>query len=340
MFEIVDAPETIQFDRPYEIPTPDILSYDVYALQHSGGKDSMAALLACLEAGIPRDRIELHHQLVDGRESTLMDWECSAAYVQAVAKAFGIPIYESWRVGGLEREILRDGTRTAPVSFEMPDGSIRTVGGERGPLGTRRKFPQLSASLTTRFCSAVAKIDVFARVMTNDPRFKNKRTLVITGERAEESSARAAYLTFEPHRTDLRNGKDQRHVDHWRPVHGWSERRVWEIIEKWKVNPHPAYHLGWGRTSCKSCIFGNKDQWATIRTHMPDSFERIANYEQEFKVTIHRSKSVSELADQGTSYPCSFEMLQIATSREYNEPIFVENWKLPAGAFKECGGPT
>lgn len=341
MFEIMDAPERVGAASTPTISGLDLLSYDVYAVQFSSGKDSICCVLACLEAGIPLNKIELHHQLVDGRESTLMDWECTPGYIRAFAKAFKLPLFESWRVGGMEREMLRNGTKTAPVTFEMNDGSLRTVGGTNGPDGVRRRFPQVSASLTTRWCSSTLKIDCFARVMTNDPRFRNTRTLVITGERAEESANRANYLTFEPHRTDNRNGKSRRHVDHWRPVHGWTEAQVWALIEKYRVNPHPAYHLGFGRVSCRQCIFGNSDQWATIRTHMPHAFEPIANYEREFKVTIHRTRSVDEQADRGIPYPCSFEMLQIATSTEYNEPIFVENWKLPAGAFKDNGcGPT
>jgi len=35
-------------------------------------------------------------------------------------------------------------------------------------------------------------------------RFLGRRTLILTGERAEESRARAHYATFEPDRTDTR----------------------------------------------------------------------------------------------------------------------------------------
>lgn len=341
MFEIMDAQADVLTDTATtENAIFDPASYSVCIVGFSGGKDSVASLLACLEAGFTRDQIELHHQLVDGRESNLMDWECTTEYCRAIARAFGVKYYESFRVGGFEAEMLRNGTRTGAVSFEMPDGTLRTVGGDSGPTGVRRRFPQVSASLQVRWCSAALKIDVQARVMTNDPRFSNSRTLIVTGERAEESASRAKYLSFEPHRTDLRDGKARRHVDHWRPVHGWSEEQVWAIIAKYRVNPHPAYHLGFGRVSCRQCIFGNADQWATIRTHMPYAFEPIANYEREFKVTIHRTRNVNEQADRGTPYPCTFEMLQIATSKSYQEPIFLETWTLPAGAFKDSCGPT
>lgn len=319
----------------------DPLGYDRYAVAISGGKDSVAILLHLFDLGVDPKKIELHHHLVDGRESNLMDWPVSEDYVRKLAHAFGLKIYFSWRVGGIEREMLRNGTRTAPVAFESEDGTVKVLGGDRGKSGVRLKFPQTTSNLTQRYCSAYAKIDVFARVLVNETRFRSGRTLVVTGERAEESAARALYATLEPHRSDNRNGeKVQRYIDHWRPVHGWSEAQVWEIIRRFKINPHPAYWLGWGRMSCRNCIFNSANMWATVRTHMPHAFTPIANYERQFNVTIHRTKTVEELAASGTPFPCSIEMLELAESTEYYAPIFVDDWQLPPGAFKEGAGPS
>lgn len=79
-----------------------------------------------------------------------MDWSCTCAYVKAIAAHFGSPLYYSWKVGGFEREMLRENARTAPVRFETPGGH---VGGTGGKLGTRRKFPQFSADMRVRWCS-------------------------------------------------------------------------------------------------------------------------------------------------------------------------------------------
>lgn len=319
----------------------ELWSYDLALICHSGGKDSMATMLWLLEKGFPKERIELHHQLVDGTTSTLMDWPVSRSYVDRVGEAFGIPVFHSWREGGFEREMCRNSQRTAPVSWQSVSGTIRTAGGDRGGETVRRKFPQTSANLSVRWCSSYQKIDVFARVLTNDERFHNKKILVITGERAEESASRANYLEFEPHRTDLRNGvKYQRHVDHLRPIHKWPETKVWAIIEKYRVNPHPAYWLHYSRASCRSCIFNGPDEWATLRTHMPEAFHPIAGYESNFGVTIHRTMTVNEQADRGVPHPCSLEMLLLAESTEYYASIFVDDWKLPPGAYKRGNGPT
>lgn len=104
-----------------------------------------------------------------------------------------------------------------------------------GPLGTRMRFPQQRASLNTRWCSSVVKIDVAASYLRNDTQFRNQRTLVVTGERAEESSSRARYATFERHRTDTRDSKTAPHIDHLRAVHSWSEEEVWVIIARIQV---------------------------------------------------------------------------------------------------------
>lgn len=335
-------------------------SYDMIIVAFSGGKDSMACLLHLLDSGVDRTKIELWHHDVDGREgSTLMDWPVTRAYCQAVASAFSLPIYFSWKVGGFEREMLRDGTRTAPTSFEIPDCEatdreadfydlsyehvIRTVGGTRGKLGTRHKFPQVSADLSCRWCSAYLKIDVCTAAINNQERFRNKRTLVITGERAEESKARANYKTFEPDRSDNRNGKRiVRHVDHYRPVHAWKETQVWDILAKHCVNPHPAYKLGWGRLSCMTCIFVSKDQWATIRAIANSKFEVIAKYEEKFGVTIQRKESVRELADKGTCYPAAknLALVKLAKGTAYTQKVVVGVWEQPAGAFGESAGPS
>lgn len=323
-----------------QIANVDPTSYDRVVCCMSGGKDSLALLLLMLEMGVKPERIELHHNLVDGREgSTLMDWPVTESYCEAIAKAFGVQITFSWREGGLERELLRDGTATGPVY--IPDGEgHRKIGGE-GPPGIRLKFPQLSADLATRWCSSAGKIDVFSRYLNNDPKFTEGRTLVLTGERAEESSARAKYKVFEPHRCDLRQGrKVKRHIDIWRAVHAWSEQQVWDIIKRWRVTPHVSYLLGWSRASCRQCVFSGKDEWATIRQIAPAQFNQIAAYEQQFKVTIHRKETVVQRADQGVPFPVDPYWVEVANSRTFNHPVFMDPWVLPPGAFRKGCGPT
>lgn len=327
-------------DMNLPVAEPNLDDYDLFVVALSGGKDSVACLLHLLERGVDPERIELMHHDVDGGR-TFMDWPITPDYCRVLARAFNLPIYVSWREGGFYREMHRDNVPTAPVLFETPDGLL-TRGGDGNP-NTRGKYPQVSADLKVRWCSPYLKIDVASIAINNQPRFNHKKTLFITGERAEESAGRAKYKTFENHRCDRRSSRRLRRlIDHWRPVHKWSTEDVWAIFRRFGVIPHPAYFLGWGRVSCMSCIFGSADQWATLRLIAPDRFEEIALVEERSGLTIRRNASVRELADRGTPYlDARGPMVRLALSTTFDVPIRVapEQWLLPAGAFGESCGP-
>lgn len=322
-------------------------NYDNIIFSFSGGKDSLACVLHLLEQHPElRGRMEMWHHDVDGREGErFMDWPVTPAYCRAVAGALELPLFFQWKIGGFEREMLRQDERTQGVRYEdRTDGHINELPpSDRGKLATRRKFPQVSADLSVRWCSAYLKIDVAKRVIKKEFRGeldKPVKVLMVTGERAEESSSRSRYAEFESLSETRR-----RHFHQWRPVHKWSERQVWDIIERWRINPHPAYHLGWGRVSCAACIFGNADQWASVKELLPDVFEKVANYEVEFGTTIHRDKSVRQQALAGRVYDEAIinqVQADLARSEEYPDGLILVpegEWELPAGAFRKCGGP-
>jgi 3'-phosphoadenosine 5'-phosphosulfate sulfotransferase (PAPS reductase)/FAD synthetase len=323
-------------------------SYDHILIAFSGGKDSLACLLHILEMGADKNKIELWHHLIDGREgSKLMDWPVTEDYCRKVGQAFNIPVYYSWKVGGFEREMNRNNTATAPTKFEMPaEENIIECGmsGGKGPAGTRQKFPQVSADLKVRWCSAYLKIDVCTSAMVNQERFKEGKILLVTGERAEESTARSKYKTIQPHKATSK----KRTVNQWRPVHAWTEIQVWEIIQRAGVKSHPAYVLGWGRLSCMKCIFGSDNQWSSAYTIDPQGTSKVMEYEEKFELTIHRKLSVKERICRGSSYkaiqdPEYQAELKAAMSEVYNLEVLHAHpleWKLPAGAFGESNGPS
>jgi 3'-phosphoadenosine 5'-phosphosulfate sulfotransferase (PAPS reductase)/FAD synthetase len=343
------------FELPVVAPLPtgptepvDVLDYDHYVVFFSGGKDSVCCALELLERGVPASKIELWHHTVDGREgSTLMDWACTEAYCAAFAEAFGMSCYFSWKAGGFEREMLRENQRTAPILFEMPEASggvvVSQVGGTGGKESTRRMFPQVSANMSVRWCSSYAKIHVAQAALRNQARFEQSRTLLLSGERAEESPNRANYAAFEVDATDARNSpRLGRHMDRWRPVHRWSEADVWAMMERWRVNPHPAYRLGWSRCSCAACIFNGQHEFATLRLIKPTQFAQLVAYEVAFGRTIKRTESLVELADRGTPFPVKPEDVAAALSTTWYEPIIMKEgtWCLPPGAFAGGSGPS
>ena len=185
-----------------------------------------------------------------------------------------------------------------------------------------------------------------AALIRAQPRFLGRRTLILTGERAEESAARAHYATFEADRSDTRNGsRRRRHVDHWRPVHALTEREMWTLLQRHGIVPAPAYRLGWSRLSCIACIFGGADQWATIRHIAPDRFDAIAAYEEQFGRTIHRTLTIRERADRGRPYAAAIaqpSLARAAMGSSWTEPVRIspQDWLLPAGAYGTSIGPS
>lgn len=326
-----------------------IKNYDKYIVAFSGGKDSTAVFLWLLEQGVDKSKIELWHHLVDGDRDSFMDWPVTESYCDDFANAFDVPIYFNWKEGGFRREMNRKDQPTAPIWFEIPERDdnnvrgkkLRTVGGN-GPKGTRLKFPQVSADLKTRWCSAYLKIDVCAAAVRNQERFQGIKTLILSGERGEESPARSKYKVQEPDRSDNRGGKKvDRHVDRLRPIKDWKEGEVWEIIAKYRVVVHPCYYLGFSRCSCLFCIFGNKDQFASANKVAPGMSNAIIQYEENFGVTIKRNQSLVQLIMSGKPYESITPYLvSIAMSKVYDGNIITDNWFLPAGAYGEGCGPT
>lgn len=319
--------------------------YDHIIVSYSGGKDSLALDLLAIE-DMPIEKVENWHQHVDGTpgvDGGLMDWPCTHGYCKATSSVFGLPLYFQWKHGGFEGEMLRENARTQGISYQNTAGEVVYLPpSDRGKLATRRLFPQTSADLSVRWCSAYLKIDVARRVINNDPRFDGAKILFLTGERRQESTARSKYAEVEEHACSNKS----RRVDQWRAVIDWTEEDVWGMIQRHHVQPHPAYRLGWGRVSCMACIFGDADQWASVRRIAAERFNRIAGYEQTFGKTIKRGLTVIQQADKGRSFVDDAPdwMIKLAMSTHYPEDQvffpFGQPWELPCGAYKRCGGPT
>lgn len=329
--------KTITYSKPIN---PN--DYDKVIVAFSGGKDSTALFLHLLELGVSLDKVELWHHEIDGREgSNLMDWNCTPDYCRKFAAEFKVPIYFSWKEGGFEREMNRDNQLTAPTIFETPSGELMKIGGVAGKKNTRKKFPQVTADLRTRWCSAYLKIDICSSAIRNQSRFNGIKTLLLSGERGEESKARAGYAISEIDRTDNRDGRKARTVQRWRPIKDWSESEVWAILKRYKVVAHPAYYLGFSRCSCQFCIFGNADQFKSAQAISPERFEKLAQYEDKFGTTIKRKEGLRELVEKGEIYDGITEQSKrIANSTEYQGDIITNTWTLPSGAFGKSCGPS
>lgn len=323
--------------------------YRKIIVSFSGGKDSLASVLKLLDLGVPKSKIELWHEDVDGGrdDERFMDWPCTRSYCRAVAEHLGITIRFQYREGGILREMMREDAKTGDVYYEEPDGSIYCLPTKGGKESTRLKWPAMSADLRVRWCSAYAKTDVFRKTLNNHPDFQGSnndpyRVLVVTGERREESSNRAKYHEAELHACNSKT----RIVHAWRGVIDESEQEVWERIRKYKIMPAPPYFIGYSRLSCMTCIFLGPDHWRILKEIAPDRFERIAQKEEELNHTIDQKRDVRAKACAGTlrrmpDDPRLSRWIEMALSENFSvDDVVMEEWEFPAGAFGSGGGPT
>lgn len=309
-----------------------------YLVAFSGGKDSVAMVLHLLACGIEPSNIVLHHHDVDGGNTNLWDWPCTPSYCRAFAKAFGLKILFNYRQGDITREIQRTEEGLQNVFYQREDGGIFHELESRQSNTTRGKFPAVAADLRTRWCSAVVKIDVLSRVIANHPDYQEGQFFVCTGERRQESPGRAKYEHLEKYRASSK----KRNAWQLRPIIEWTETQVWEIFQEFKIVAHPAYHLGWSRCSCQTCIFSSTDTWASLYELAPEKVEELARMEKEYNHTIYNGTDILSRAKAGKSFLVAENVLRWkkeAMSEFISNIISKEVWDFPQGAFsKERGG--
>ena len=324
-------------------------------IMFSGGKDSFSTFYELhFNKGIALDRFVFMHHNIDGAsdEASVWDYPVTEDYCRKVAQAFGVPILFNWRNGGIQREVYRTNEGLQNISFQRYEGGRFEEIVSKPGSSTRRKFPAASKSLSSRWCSAVAKIDVshgvIRRIWAED-----EELIVVTGERAEEDrskegTGRASYAEVEFSKTH--SEKKRRTVVHYRPILQKSEVEIWAEYRSLKLQAHPAYELGRGRTSCRTCIFCGRNAWATMLENNPAVIDTFEKTEKDLAFTLKKSGKkpvgIREFAQTGTSArgtivdPETFDKWNaVSESETFDEPIFVENWKQPAGAFnaESCG---
>lgn len=210
--------------------------------------------------------------------------------------------------------------------------------------GKRHKFPAKGSTHQGRWCSGNLKAAVHDSVTSNLERTKSDvKVLVVSGERRGESKGRSRYNEMEIHRTNAEK-KARRIVHQWRPVIDYSEKDVWEVLKRHKVNPHPCYRAGWNRCSCAMCIFSTPKLFAGIRELYPEEFELLKQDERILGFTLDNKCDLDTFVGDALScvYHGDKEAIRSLVTGEFTvDDIYVEDtWKYPAGAFHGAeGGP-
>lgn len=210
--------------------------------------------------------------------------------------------------------------------------------------GKRHKFLAKGSTHQGRWCSGNLKAAVQESVTSNLERTKsNVKVLVVSGERRGESKGRSRYNEMEIHRTNAEK-KARRIVHQWRPVIDYSEKDVWEVLKRHKVNPHPCYRAGWNRCSCAMCIFSTPKLFAGIRELYPEEFELLKQDERILGFTLDNKCDLDTFVGDALScvYHGDKEAIRSLVTGEFTvDDIYVEDtWKYPVGAFHGAeGGP-
>lgn len=346
--------------------------YDLVIVLISGGKDSIACYYKLLELGVPKSKIEFwHHDVDGGHPSRTMDWRCTANYIRSFAEAEQIPLRVSWRKNGFFGELYRIGAseliewvdpETGEI-YQCPPSkkymecqklkvaAISEMENKLAEFGYRMKFPMKSGDLSRRWCSAYLKIMVEDTVLRNmnsvaanlTKTRKNIKLLIVSGERRGESVGRSKYNEIEIHRTNAVS-KHHRTVHQWRPVIDYSERDIWEVRKRHKVNPHPCYRAGWNRCSCAMCIFSTPRLFAGIGELYPKEYALLCQDEKVLGFTLDNHCDLETYIGSADScvYHGDKEAIQSLLTGEFPvESVYVNGkWKYPAGAFHgAAGGP-
>jgi 3'-phosphoadenosine 5'-phosphosulfate sulfotransferase (PAPS reductase)/FAD synthetase len=306
-----------------------------WIITFSGGKDSIAMYLHVkYNLGIDNSNIELHHHEVDGMENNFFDWPCTPSYCIAFAKHFDVPLFFSYRKGGIKREILRNNETLQSVFYQQkPNGEyfeVKSQDKERF-YSTRNMFPAVSGDLRTRWCSSTVKIDVLSRLIANNPNYKSGDFIICTGERRSESAIRSKYAEVEVYR----GASKKRNAILWRPVIDFSDNQVWELMKLHSIQPHPAYMLGWSRCSCMTCIFNSANTWATLKEINPIAIARIKVLESKIQHTMYHKMDIYGKANAGKSFSVKnddYEYWKNQALGVFSAPIITNNWTLPLGA--------
>lgn len=210
--------------------------------------------------------------------------------------------------------------------------------------GKRHKFPAKGGTHQGRWCSGNLKAAVQDSVTSNLHKTKeNTKILIVSGERRGESTGRSKYNEMEIHRTNAEK-KAHRTVHQWRPVIDYSEKDVWEVLKRHKVNPHPCYRAGWNRCSCAMCIFSTPSLFAGIRELYPEEWEALKQDEKILGFTLDNKCDLETFV--GDTKPCVYwgdkEAIHSLITGEFSKDnVYIKDkWMYPAGAFHGAeGGP-
>lgn len=246
----------------------------LFAINHSGGKDSQAMMIKLLGMGIPKSQIVVvHADLGD------FEWKGTKAHAQAQAAAAGVPFIVCQ---------ARDGHGNDKGMFDMLDQRLNKNLGLVVPVPTPKY----------RQCTSDLKRTPIERELKGYMRQNGFKVLVsCEGIRAEESATRSKRKPWTRLGTMEEAGRT---AFTWLPIFTMKLAEVLSTVADAGQELHWAYAAGNERLSCVFCIMGSKTDLANGARHNPGLFETMKTWEAETGFRWHADmRPLAELVAEG-----------------------------------------
>ncbi|WP_338842096.1 phosphoadenosine phosphosulfate reductase family protein [Paenibacillus glucanolyticus] len=240
----------------------------------SGGKDSTALWLHALERGVEvlpvfADTGNEHNQTYEYLEYL----ERQLGPIRRIQADFSTQIERKrtwvntkWRDEGISEQVIQQALSVLhPTGNPFLDLCV-----------WKGRFPSTKA----RFCTVELKVRPFFDQIYLPLLEEGKKIVSWQGVRAQESFARSQL----PEREDTPEG-----YEIYRPLIQWTVEDVFEIHDKYGIEPNPLYKLGMGRVGCMPCINVGKMELFEIARRFPEEVERIAKWEETVKFASKRN---------------------------------------------------
>jgi len=239
----------------------------LFVVNHSGGKDSQAALIATLQYVPPAQVVVIHAALGE------VEWHGALEVAERDAKDAGVPFlvaHARWK-----------------------DGSPKDLLGMVERRFADRPGAPSWPSATCRQCTSDLKRDPITRETLAFAKRGGWTLLVnVEGVRAAESDDRAKRLPF----VELGVAKEHalakagRRAWSWLPVFDMATKDVLPFVRAHGRTPHWAYAKGNERLSCVFCIMGSKTDLANGARHRPELFAKYVELERRTGYTMHMDR--------------------------------------------------
>jgi 3'-phosphoadenosine 5'-phosphosulfate sulfotransferase (PAPS reductase)/FAD synthetase len=284
----------------------------------SGGKDSTALILWAL-SNFQRSKITLVHSIID------IDWKETLPIVREQAAHFNLPLVEvqavdidgnkkgfldhlqaprknrkkariikminerltAKKVRNLKRRKIR------PMASELANERARLAEKLKLTLYGENQFPSMSA----RWCTSILKSGPINKYAGN----MEGRTLVLIGERREESGQREKLKAWRP----LKKTKTKE-VINCSPILDVLENDIWTINKESKAPIHPCYKFV-DRASCGICIFSSDKDILNAAKFAP---QLVADYIRAEKTISHTFRYKAPTKKRGAIKETIFQILE------------------------------